>query len=135
MPTISHEGLLILEGLAAAWLLVLLALVAVLCFGKKHWPAFEFHWGSLGRGLGGWNMSWSLVLAVGWLMLTFGAVMVAMALVTPPSPQNQSPAESKTQGNSGKQESPAPASGKQDLPKPDASKPASGATTTSKKGA
>jgi hypothetical protein len=104
---ISCEALWVLCGLAGAWLIVSIPLV-VLAFQKEHAPRFEFHWGGLGRGLGGWTVSWTAVLAVLVLVLTFGTVAVAIEVVSPPAP----PSEAK--GDSGEKQSSLPA-------KPDAS--------------
>jgi hypothetical protein len=108
MRPIRQEDLWILYGLAVAWVVVLIPLIA-LAFTRKHPPQFEFHWGSLGRGLGGWTASWSLVLALVALVLTFGAVGVAVELVSPPTIANQSAGDSAAKPSSEAVKADAPA--------------------------
>lgn len=91
MPAASHDSLWILAGLGAAWCLVFVSLL-VMVFGRHKPPRFDFHWGSLGRGLGGWEVSWSLVLAVVALVLTIGTVAAAVEVI---SPTNKTTPEAK----------------------------------------
>jgi hypothetical protein len=121
------EGVWILAGLCLAWVVVTIPIWRMVK-KKEPSPKFEYHWGSLGRGLGGWNVSWSLVLALAWLMLTFGCVTVAVELLMPPSVQSSTGSEEGGKPDTGK-----PAG---DGSRPDASKPAPSGTaaTDSKKG-
>jgi hypothetical protein len=128
------EGVWILAGLGLAWVVVTIPIWRMVK-KKEPSPNFEYHWGSLGRGLGGWNVSWSLVLALAWLMLTFGSVAVAVELLMPPSVQSPTGGEDggKPAGDGAKPDTSKPAG---DGSKPDASKPAPSGTaaTDSKKG-
>jgi len=51
LPAANHDNLWILAGLGAAWCLVFVSLL-VMVFWRHKPPRFDFHWGSLGRGLG-----------------------------------------------------------------------------------
>lgn len=95
MPQTSHDSLWILTGLGAAWCLVIVALL-VMAFRRHQAPRFDFHWGSLGRGLGGWEISWSLVLAVVALVLTIGTVTAAVESI---APSNKPNADAAKQGS------------------------------------
>jgi hypothetical protein len=79
---ISTQELWILGGLAAAWLVVTLPLVWS-AWKKEAGPRFEFHWGGLGRGLGGWTLNWTMVLGILSLVLTIGGVAAVVQIVTP----------------------------------------------------
>lgn len=110
------KGVWILAAFGIAWLVVTIPIIWITLTSKGATPSFEFHWGGLGRGLGGWNVSWSLVLALAWLILTFGSVAVAMEVLTPPAAQGPAtvPSGSKLP---------------QSNPKPDATTPTTNETT------
>jgi hypothetical protein len=88
MNHIPVEALWILGGIGLAWLLVFVSLVLVVWRKKAGVPHFESHWGGLGRGLGGWSISWTLVLSLIALVLTFGVVSIAVEIVSPPPSQS-----------------------------------------------
>jgi len=82
------EPVWILAALGLAWAVVTL-FVGLMIWRKTPGPNFEYHWGGLGRGVGGWSLSWSLVLVLAWLTLTFGGVSAAIEVLVPPSAPTQ----------------------------------------------
>ena len=79
-------------GFASAWIVVV-GMIVYCALKKFVHPAFESHWGGIGRGLGGWSISWTLVLSLIALVLTctvagIGFQIVSSLLQTPSKPDN-----------------------------------------------